>query len=108
MPTPPTTAILGRSGSVCCCSATGSRHDEIPIPQGAGAHGGGDAQLLDEVFRADHEPDPLERRAGYRDGLRSVAVGIAANQSLETGLPVRISTFGLPLDSHRHSEAPGS
>src|SRR3954453_8999255 len=70
---------------------------EIPIPEGGGAHGGGDAHLLDEVFRPRRAPDPLERRAGYRDGLRSVAVGIAANQSLETGLAVRISTFDLPL-----------
>jgi predicted dehydrogenase len=72
---------------------------EIPIPEGGGAHGGGDAHLLDEVFRPDHAPDPLQRRAGYRDGLRSIAVGIAANQSLETGLPVRISTFDLPLEA---------
>jgi predicted dehydrogenase len=71
---------------------------EILIPDGGGAHGGGDAHLLAEVFSPDHAPDPLKRRAGYRDGLRSVAVGIAANQSLETGLPVRISHFGLPLE----------
>jgi predicted dehydrogenase len=71
---------------------------EIPIPGGDGAHGGGDAHLLDEVFSPGRAPDPLERRAGYRDGLRSVAVGIAANRSLETGLAVRISQFGLPLE----------
>jgi predicted dehydrogenase len=71
---------------------------EIAIPEGVGAHGGGDGRLLDDVFRPDPAPDPLERRAGYRDGLRSVAVGIAANQSLETGLPARISQFGLPLE----------
>src|SRR4051794_9224529 len=52
---------------------------EIAIPEGVGAHGGGDGRLLDDVFRPDPAPDPLERRAGYRDGLRSVAVGIAAN-----------------------------
>ena len=71
---------------------------EIPIPEGDGAHGGGDSHLLDDVFRPTGTPDPLERRAGYRDGLRSVAVGIAANRSLETGLPVHIAEFGLPLD----------
>jgi predicted dehydrogenase len=76
---------------------------EIPIGEGGGAHGGGDAHLLDEVFRPDHPVDPLEQRAGYRDGLRSVAVGIAANRSLETGLPVRISQFGLPLDRNSSS-----
>ncbi|ONI75855.1 dehydrogenase [Kribbella sp. ALI-6-A] len=71
---------------------------EIPIPEGEGAHGGGDNHLLDDIFRPTGTPDPLDRRAGYRDGLRSVAVGIAANRSLETGLPVNITEFGLPLD----------
>jgi predicted dehydrogenase len=71
---------------------------DIPIPEGAGAHGGGDTQLLGEVFSPRGEPDPLHRPAGYRDGLRSAAVGIAANRSMETGLPVRISEFGLPLE----------
>src|SRR3954449_4982448 len=70
---------------------------EVPIPHGGGAHGGGDAHLLEDVFRPRRPPDPLERRAGYRDGLHSVAVGLAANQALESGLPVRISTFDLPL-----------
>jgi predicted dehydrogenase len=71
---------------------------EIPIPEGEGAHGGGDNHLLDDIFRPTGTPDPLDRRAGYRDGLRSVAVGIAANRSLQTGLPVNITEFGLPLD----------
>jgi predicted dehydrogenase len=71
---------------------------EIPIPEGEGAHGGGDTQLLNDIFRATGEPDPLGRRAGYRDGLRSIAIGIAANRSLESGQPVRLSQFGLPLD----------
>jgi hypothetical protein len=35
--------------------------------------------------------DPLDRPAGYLDGVRSVAVGIAGNRSLETGQPVFIS-----------------
>jgi predicted dehydrogenase len=86
------------------------RARDIPIAGESGAHGGGDSHLLDEVFRPSHAPDPLERRAGHRDGLRSVAVGIAANQSLETGLPVRISQFGLPLErtvravAHHHHD----
>ena len=35
--------------------------------------------------------DPLGRAADYQDGIRSVAVGIAGNRSLETGQPVLIS-----------------
>lgn len=70
---------------------------EVAIPAGIGGHGGGDAILLKDVFRRDLRigDDPLGRAAGYRDGLRAVAVGIAANQSLLTGLPVRIAELDL-------------
>jgi predicted dehydrogenase len=71
---------------------------EVPIPQGDGAHGGGDGQLLDDVFRPGATPDPLGRRAGFRDGLRSLAVGMAANESLASGSGVALTSFGLPLD----------
>ncbi|MFV0634097.1 Gfo/Idh/MocA family protein [Demequina sp.] len=77
------------------------RHWEAPvdleIPAGIGGHGGGDAILLMEVFRGDLRvgEDPLRRAAGYRDGLRAVAVGIAANQSLATGAPVDIDSLDL-------------
>lgn len=67
---------------------------EVPIPSGQGAHGGGDALLLRDVFRGD-TADPLRRRAGHRDGLHSVAVGVAVNASLESGHPVRIADLGL-------------
>ena len=70
---------------------------EVPIPAGIGGHGGGDAILLMDVFRRDLRlaPDPLGRAAGYRDGLRAVAVGIAANESLRTGQAVRIADLDL-------------
>jgi len=63
---------------------------EVPIPAGEGAHGGGDAILLRDVFRGPAD-DPLRRQAGYLDGMHSVAVGIAVNTSLRTGGPVRIA-----------------
>jgi predicted dehydrogenase len=67
----------------------------VPIPAAAGTHAGGDAPLLDAVFRAGHlPPDPLGRRAGYTDGLASAAVGIAANESIATGAPVAIADLG--------------
>ncbi|WP_250444187.1 Gfo/Idh/MocA family protein [Actinotalea sp. C106] len=68
----------------------------VPIINTGGGHGGGDALLLHDVFRGTAE-DPLGRRAGYPDGLRSVAVGIAVNRSLETGEKVSIGEFGLPI-----------
>jgi predicted dehydrogenase len=67
---------------------------EVPIPEGEGAHGGGDAILLRDIFRGTAD-DPLRRRAGHLDGMRGVAVGIAVNQSLRSGQPVRIADLGL-------------
>ncbi len=69
---------------------------EIPLDAGAGGHGGGDALLLADVFVGPGE-DPLGRPATWRDGIRSIAVGIAGNRSLETGLPVRTADLGIPL-----------
>ncbi|ROS31799.1 Gfo/Idh/MocA family oxidoreductase [Cellulomonas sp. PhB150] len=80
------------------------RHWEQPrehrIPAGIGGHGGGDAILLKDVFRRHLRtgPDPLGRAAGYLDGLRAVAVGIAANRSLVTGGPVLVDDLELGAD----------
>lgn len=74
---------------------------EVDIPEGIGGHGGGDAILLKDVFLrplGGLEPDPLERPAGYLDGIRAVATGIAANQSLITGLPVNTGDLNLGAD----------
>ncbi len=68
----------------------------VPIVEGAGAHGGGDALLLDDLFRPDRPTDPLGRRAGWRDGVRAVGVGIAANASLATGRPVSADVLARP------------
>ncbi|WP_127473337.1 Gfo/Idh/MocA family protein [Microbacterium sulfonylureivorans] len=67
---------------------------EVPIVNGEGGHGGGDALLLADVFEGPGE-DPLGRPADWRDGVRSIAVGIAGNRSLETGMPVRIDELGI-------------
>ena len=34
--------------------------------------------------------DPLGHAAGYIDGANSILTGIAANQSIKTGLPVKV------------------
>jgi predicted dehydrogenase len=67
---------------------------EVPIPDGIGSHGGGDAYLLDHVFNR-VTVDPLGRPAGYADGVAAVSVGIAGNRSLATGLPVLVSELGV-------------
>ena len=73
------------------------RAEEIAIPAGIGGHGGGDAMLLDDVFRGASD-DPLGRAAGYLDGVRSVIVGISGNTSLVEGRAVDTAEFGLALD----------
>ncbi|WP_225636604.1 Gfo/Idh/MocA family protein [Streptomyces solaniscabiei] len=77
------------------------RAQDIPIPDGIGGHGGGDAILLKDVFRRDLRigTDALGRAADYLDGVRAVAVGVAANESLRTGHPVHVDDLhlGVPL-----------
>ncbi|MFC8097820.1 Gfo/Idh/MocA family protein [Streptomyces sp. NPDC057363] len=77
------------------------RAEEVAVPDGLGGHGGGDAILLKDVFRRDLRigADPLGRAAGYLDGVRAVAVGAAANESLRTGQPVTVESLrlGVPL-----------
>lgn len=69
---------------------------EIPIPVGEGGHGGGDIKLLNDLFLGtDH--DPLQHQADYVDGLKSISVGIAGNEALQTGQTVLIDSLGLPL-----------
>jgi predicted dehydrogenase len=69
---------------------------EVPIAGGDGGHGGGDAILLSDVFIGPGE-DPLARPANWRDGVQSIAVGIAGNRSLSTGMPVEVADLGIRL-----------
>ncbi|GAA2976676.1 putative dehydrogenase [Microbacterium terrae] len=68
---------------------------EVPIINQAGGHGGGDALLLADVFEGADPSDPLARAADWRDGVRSIATGIAGNRSLETGQPVEVADLGV-------------
>ncbi|GAB3794300.1 Gfo/Idh/MocA family oxidoreductase [Humibacter antri] len=71
---------------------------EVEIPAGEGGHGGGDAILLRDVFVGRGERDTVDelgRAADYRDGIRAIAVGIAGNRSLATGLPIRVDELDL-------------
>ncbi|MET9828017.1 Gfo/Idh/MocA family oxidoreductase [Streptomyces sp. NPDC006385] len=80
-----------------------SPREEIALPdegdgeRAGGGHGGGDRLLLDDVFRGRPDRDPLSRRAGYRDGIRSVLVGVAASTSARTHRPVTLVENGTRL-----------
>jgi predicted dehydrogenase len=55
-------------------------------------HGGGDARILKDIFMGTDE-DPFGHRAGFVDGAKSILIGIAANKSIETGLPVNVKSL---------------
>ncbi|MCZ2810733.1 Gfo/Idh/MocA family oxidoreductase [Modestobacter sp. VKM Ac-2979] len=80
----------------------------IEVPEGPGAHGGGDALLLDDLFRPGTRSDPLGQAAGWLDGVRSVLVGAAANQSLTTGQVVHLADYGIPLRPEAAAAPAGS
>ena len=73
---------------------------DVKIEEGAGAHGGGDALLLADIFRGAGE-DWLERSADWVDGVRAIAVGMAGNESLRTGQSVKITDLDLGVDLAR-------
>lgn len=66
---------------------------DVEIPKATGGHGGGDARLLRRIFIPDSKPDELGRDAGHLAGAASVLTGVAANRSIETGLPVTLQTL---------------
>ena len=67
--------------------------EEIEIPKGDGAHGGGDKRLLNDIFRGADPNDKLCHAAGYEDGANSILTGIAGNLSIKTGLPVNVESL---------------
>ena len=64
----------------------------ITYEAGKGGHDGGDVRLLGHLFLG-AKNDPLGHAAGYIDGAKSILVGIAANKSMQTGLPVEVKTL---------------
>ena len=62
----------------------------VPIPDESGGHGGGDPIMLEHIFRPQGKVDPLGRAANHIDGARSILVGVAANESFLSGLPVEV------------------
>ncbi|KAL2801911.1 hypothetical protein BJX63DRAFT_441648 [Aspergillus granulosus] len=58
---------------------------EIEIPEGSGGHGGGDPELLNDLFGEVKRDDPYQRAASHIDGALSILTGIAANESIRTG-----------------------
>lgn len=70
-----------------------SRPVQIAVPHGESGHGGGDRRLLEDVFGRAEGPDPLGHRADHVAGAYSILTGIAANESMRTGLPVAVDSL---------------
>ncbi len=69
---------------------------EVEIPHIEGGHGGGDPLIQEQIFSPRAPHDPHFRSAGHEQGAASALIGIAANESIRTGLPVVIDDL-LPL-----------
>ncbi|HET8843141.1 MAG TPA: Gfo/Idh/MocA family oxidoreductase [Ktedonobacteraceae bacterium] len=70
---------------------------DVEVPAGAGGHGGADPILLEQLFSPHPPVDPYQRAASHIDGAASILVGVAANESMETGRLVNIDDlFVLP------------
>jgi hypothetical protein len=62
---------------------------EVEVPKAEGGHGGGDSVMLEQIFSPNPPADPFKRAASHLDGAASILIGISANRSIATGLPVR-------------------
>ena len=69
---------------------------DVPIPEGVGGHGGGDAVMLEQLFSPNPPADPFGRAASHIDGAGSILLGIAANESIRTSRLIHVDDL-LPL-----------
>lgn len=63
---------------------------DVPAKAGPGGHWGGDPLMVAGLFAPRTAKDPLGRFAGHEQGAASVLVGIAANESLVTQVPIAL------------------
>ena len=68
------------------------KREIIKLPNNESGHGGGDARLRKQIFNDDGN-DPFKQAAGSRDGALSILIGIAARNSIDTGVPVKIGSL---------------
>ncbi|MFB5663398.1 Gfo/Idh/MocA family oxidoreductase [Alteribacillus sp. HJP-4] len=65
---------------------------EIDVSETEGGHGGGDPELLRDLF-GEPRDDEFHRAASHIDGAMSILTGIAGNHSLKTGEAVKIDSL---------------
>lgn len=64
---------------------------DVPIELSEGGHGGGDPLIQEQIFSTEPPAETLGRNAGHEQGAASILIGVAANQSIASGEPVKIS-----------------
>jgi predicted dehydrogenase len=67
------------------------KRTNYPLSNKEEGHGGGDVRLRKQVFTPGE--DPLRQSAGSRDGSMACLIGIAARNSIDSGLPVKIANL---------------
>jgi len=65
----------------------------LETPEVTGVHGGADELLIDELMKGRKGEDTLNQAAGVREGAMSIGIGIAVNESMRTGMPVKIKNL---------------
>lgn len=70
-----------------------SKQEIVNVKYSRGGHGGGDTRLHDQIFLNPEKEDIHKHMAGTRDGAMSILIGVAANNSIESGQPVRIGSL---------------
>lgn len=65
----------------------------VKVKTTEGGHGGGDPVMLDDVFLENPPLDEFHRAADYRDGIKSILTGIAANKSIASGQPINVDSL---------------
>lgn len=75
------------------------KREIITIPNNEEGHGGGDIRLRKQVFNP--TKDPYRQAAGSRDGAMSILVGIAARNSIDTGMPIKIKDLTSIIPENR-------
>ena len=81
-----------RSYEIKVCPMIGEPY-LVPIVKIEGGHGGGDPVMLEDLFHPGAQEDPFHRAADHVDGIKSILTGVAANQSIASGLPVKVDTL---------------
>ncbi len=66
---------------------------DVDVKAGNGGHGGGDPVMLDDIFLENPPYDEFHRAADFRDGVKSILTGIAANKSIASGMPVQTDSL---------------